>query len=84
MANLVNSGILPMTFADEADFDKIKDGDRLVMENIREQLAAGNELEIQNKTGNYTIKVRVSLSERQVKMMLAGGLLNLTRTGDAV
>ncbi len=84
MANLVNSGILPMTFADETDFDKIKDGDQLVMENIREQLAAGNELEIWNKTGNYTIKVRVSLSERQVKMMLAGGLLNLTRTGGAV
>ena len=79
MANLVNSGILPMTFADEADYEKIKNGDKLVMESIREQIASGDELVIRNKTGNFDIKVRISLSDRQIKMMLAGGLLNLTR-----
>ena len=35
MANLINSGILPMTFVDEADYDRIKDGDVLVLENAR-------------------------------------------------
>ncbi len=83
MANLVNSGILPMTFADEGDYEKINNGDELVMEDIRGQITAGSELLIHNKTGNYAIKARISLSERQVKMMLAGGLLNLTRTGAA-
>ena len=83
MANLVNSGILPMTFADEADYEKIKNGDQLVMEDVRKQITTGNELVIRNKTGNYNIKARISLSERQVKMILAGGLLNLTRTGNA-
>ena len=38
MANLVNSGILPMTFVDEADYDRINDGDVLVLENVREQV----------------------------------------------
>ncbi len=83
MANLVNSGILPMTFADEGDYEKMNNGDELVMEDIRRQITAGSELLIHNKTGNYAIKARISLSERQVKMMLAGGLLNLTRTGAA-
>ncbi|NJD03370.1 MAG: aconitate hydratase [Ruminiclostridium sp.] len=79
MANLVNSGILPMTFADEADYDKIENDDELVIDDIRKQITSGNELIIHNKTGNYDIKAGISLSERQVRMMLAGGLLNLTR-----
>ena len=84
MANLVNSGILPMTFADETDYEKIKSGDELVMNDIRKQITAGNELVIHNKTGNYDIKARISLSERQIEMMLAGGLLNYTRKVAAV
>lgn len=79
MANLVNSGILPMTFANEADYDKIKNGDSLVIENVRDQIKAGNELVIRNKTGNYDIKAKISLSDRQIEMILAGGLLNYTR-----
>ncbi|MGB3990826.1 MAG: aconitate hydratase [Acetivibrionales bacterium] len=79
MANLINSGILPMTFVDEADYDRIKDGDVLVLENAREQIKAGDELTLKNITANTTIKVKVALSERQVEIMLAGGLLNYTR-----
>ncbi len=79
MANLVNSGILPMTFADEADYDKINSGDVLVIENVREQIKAGNELILMNKTTNTAIKVRTALSDRQTDIMLAGGLLNYTR-----
>lgn len=79
MANLVNSGILPMTFADEADYDKINNGDVLVLENAREQIKAGNELILTNKTANAVIKVQTALSGRQVDIMLAGGLLNYTR-----
>lgn len=79
MANLINSGILPMTFADEADYDRINNGDVLVLENAREQIKAGNELVLKNKTTNTTIRVNTALSERQVDIMLAGGLLNYTR-----
>ena len=79
MANLVNSGILPMTFIDEADYDKISNGDILVLENAREQIKSGNELILTNKTANNVIKVQTALSDRQVDIMLAGGLLNYTR-----
>ncbi|HEY8350137.1 MAG TPA: aconitase family protein, partial [Clostridia bacterium] len=79
MANLINSGILPMTFADEADYDRIKDGDVLVLENAREQIKAGDELTLVNKTANTTIKVKIALSDRQKDIMLAGGLLNYTK-----
>lgn len=79
MANLVNSGILPMTFADEADYDRISQGDVLVLENAVEQIKAGNELVLTNKTKNTKIKVITALSGRQTDMMLAGGLLNYTR-----
>lgn len=79
MANLINSGILPMTFANESDYERINNGDQLTIENIKEQIKAGNDLVIKNRTGNYEIKAKVALSKRQVDMMLAGGLLNYTR-----
>ncbi len=79
MANLINSGILPMTFADEADYDKINNGDVLVLENARDQIKAGNELVLRNRTANTVIKVKTALSGRQIDIMLAGGLLNYTR-----
>jgi aconitate hydratase len=79
MANLINSGILPMTFVDEADYDRINDGDVLVLENARERIKAGDELTLINKTANTAIKVKVALSDRQVDIMLAGGLLNYTK-----
>lgn len=79
MANLVNSGIIPMTFVDESDYDKINNGDILILENARQQIMTGNELIIHNKTRNLNIKVFISLSKRQVEMVLAGGLLNKTR-----
>ncbi len=79
MDNLVNSGIIPMTFANEADYDSIESGDELVLDNARQQIKGGSELIIRNVTKNRNITVKVSLSERQVAMVLAGGLLNYTR-----
>ncbi|HEX3028132.1 MAG TPA: aconitate hydratase, partial [Clostridia bacterium] len=79
MANLINSGIIPMTFANENDYDLIENGDELVLDNVIEQIKAGSELVIKNTTKSAEIKVKVSLSERQVDIMLAGGLLNYTR-----
>jgi len=79
MANLINSGIIPMVFEDEKDYDLIDINDELVVENARQQIITGNELIIKNITKDTAFKVKVLLSERQVNMILAGGLLNYTR-----
>ncbi|MFZ5985842.1 MAG: aconitate hydratase [Bacillota bacterium] len=79
MANLINSGIIPMTFENEADYNEIDMGDELLIENAREQIKGGSKVIVRNITKNKDIKVNVSLSERQVEMVLAGGLLNYTR-----
>jgi len=79
MANLINSGIIPMTFADESDYDCIECGDELVLEDARNQIKNGRELVLRNVTKNKDIPVKVALSERQVEIILAGGLLNYTR-----
>jgi aconitate hydratase len=82
MANLINNGILPLSFVDEADYDKIDLLDELEIPNAPEQIAAladGKDMTVINKTGGYEIKVSLQLSSRQVKILLAGGLLNYTR-----
>lgn len=79
MANLINSGILPLTFKDEEDYDNIDMNDELIIENTREQIKSSSELIIFNKTRQREFKVNVTLSERQVDIILAGGLLNYTR-----
>lgn len=79
MANLINSGIIPMTFANESEYDEIENGDELLLEAAVEQVKSGKALTILNKTKNKEIQVNVTLSARQVEILLAGGLLNYTR-----
>jgi len=79
MANLINSGIIPMTFENEADYDDIDMEDELLIENARDQIKAGSSLVVRNVTKGKDIKVNVSLSERQVEIILAGGLINYTK-----
>lgn len=79
MANLINSGIIPMTFENESDYDLVDCNDELLLENAREQIKGSSELIIKNVTKNKEIKVKIALSDRQVEMILAGGLLNYTR-----
>ena len=79
MANLINAGIVPMTFADEADYDRIAQGDEILIENIGAQLKAGNTIKVTNKTKGFDFVANVSLSERQKDMLYAGGLLNYTK-----
>ena len=77
-ANLINAGILPLEFADETDYNNIDLGDNLYIENIRDQIAAGNGITIINKTKNVEINTKCALTERQKDIILAGGLLNYT------
>ncbi len=79
MANLINSGILPLTFEEEAAYDVIRMDDELVIENVHAQLAAGTEILVKNVTQGTTYKTTLSLSPRQKEILLAGGLLNYTK-----
>lgn len=82
MANLINNGILPLTFKDAADYDKINMLDELVIENAREQVeaaATGKTVTITNKTQGYSFETELVISDRQKDMLLAGGLLNYTK-----
>ena len=79
MANLINAGIIPMTFADESDYDKIDMLDELKIENLIESLKSSDSVIVKNVTKGVDIKAKLDLSERQSAMLIAGGLLNYTR-----
>ena len=78
-SNLINAGILPLTFANEADYDKINLGDELVVENVREILGSGADIAVKNLTTNETIMTKCGLTDRTRDIILAGGLLNYTK-----
>ncbi len=78
-SNLINAGILPCTFKNEGDYDKISQGDRLVMENVTEAIQKGGELMLKNMTTGETIPCLCELSDRAKEIVLAGGLLSFTR-----
>lgn len=80
--NLVNFGILPLTFVNPADYDKIKQEDMLEIADVTAGLkSSGNRLNVTNVTQGNSFEVQFDLSPRQVKILLAGGLLNFTKTG---
>ncbi len=79
MANLINAGIIPMTFVNEADYDTIDQMDELQITNLKEAIAKENELTVKNITKGTEFKVSIELSQRQREMLIAGGLLNYTK-----
>ena len=78
MANLVNAGILPLTFVNEADYDAVSQGDTLTIEAPAKQLEAGDEVTVTNTTTGKAFKTKASLSDRQKAILTAGGLINYT------
>ena len=79
-ANLINAGILPLTFANEADYDKIDQGDELELANVRKAIEADeSHLTLRDKTKGIDIPVLCELSGRTKDIVLAGGLLDYTR-----
>ncbi len=74
--NLVNFGVLPLTFADPADYEAVEQGDVLVFEDLRAAVAAGPEIEVRDTTKSRTFTARHHLSRRQVEVLLAGGLID--------
>jgi len=74
-ANLINFGIVPMTFKNESDYEKVDQGDELEIPEIKTSIRNGGVLTVKNKTKNLEFEVEYSLSERQRDIVLAGGTL---------
>lgn len=80
VANLVNAGILPFTFANEADYDRINQMDQLELADIRTAMENNTPVVLKNLTKNEEYPLDAShLSARQRAMLLCGGLLDYTR-----
>jgi aconitate hydratase len=78
--NLVNFGILPLTFRDEGDYDKIAQGDEFIIAGAARAIRGGSPLIMRNKKKKIAIPVVYTLSERQKQILLAGGALSLQKT----
>jgi aconitate hydratase len=78
-ANLINFGILPLTFSRGEDYDKIGAGEEIEIAGIAAALTKGADLSLMDKTANLRIPLKYSLSSRQREILLAGGMLNYTK-----
>ncbi|MCD7742006.1 MAG: aconitate hydratase [Ruminococcus sp.] len=79
-ANLINAGILPLTFVNEADYDKINQGDEIEIKDVKASVVADKtELTVIDKTTGEEIPVLCELTGRTKDIVLAGGLLDYTR-----
>jgi aconitate hydratase len=77
-SNLINFGILPLTFKDPDEFLRIQQGDTLRIAGLRDGLRAGGLLTIENETQKRSFEVLHGLNQREIEILLAGGLLNHT------
>jgi aconitate hydratase len=78
--NLINFGILPLTFVNPEDYDKIKQDDELEIPNARKAIETGETfVTVVNKRTGEQIQARHDLTKRQIDNMLAGGMLNYIR-----
>jgi len=78
-ANLINFGILPLTFANEVDYDAIGANDTIEIGTIKAALETGADLMLKDLTSGKSIPLKYVLSARQRDILLAGGMLNYTR-----
>ena len=79
MANLINFGIAPITLKNEDDYDKLSEGDSIVIEGFKEAIAGKNEATLTVKSTGVKIPLVLSFSARQREILLAGGTLNYTK-----
>ncbi|MBN1663870.1 MAG: aconitate hydratase [Deltaproteobacteria bacterium] len=75
--NLINYGIMPLVFKNPADYDVIDQNDEIEIPDAIKQIKSGKELIVKDTTKNISFVVLCDVSERQKKMLLAGGALNL-------
>jgi len=77
--NLVNFGILPLTLDDEVEYDRMDLGDILLLRDLHKQIRRDRQVEVRNATKYRTFKASHALSERQIEVLLAGGLIRWVR-----
>jgi len=78
-ANLINFAVMPLIFADPADYDAIQPGDELSIEGAAAAVAAADTIEVANLTQAASFTCKLTYSDRQRAILAAGGLLNYTR-----
>lgn len=74
--NLINFGILPLTFDNKSDYSKIEEGDVLILDNVLKCISEGKKVKITNKTQGQIYSVSHNLSEREIDILLEGGIIN--------
>jgi aconitate hydratase len=82
--NLINFGILPLTFTDPDDWNRVAPGHVLRLPSVREAIQRGNEVQILNQSTGETYLAEDGMTDRQVQMLLAGSLINLFRVRQVV
>ena len=80
VANLINAGIMPLTFKNPEDYDKLSQGDKLTLSNVFEGMDKG-EITLTNETTGESFALGCSFTERQKEILKAGGLLSFTKKG---
>lgn len=73
---MINFGILPITFKNEEDYEKLEEGDILQFENVRETIRKQKDFDVKVKGKDLTIPVSHALTERHMDILLEGGVIN--------
>lgn len=82
-ANLINYGIIPMTFANESDYDLVANGDSLAIDNIIKTLETSQEFKVvvTGQNGKKQITCKTNLAPRDIQILKAGSLILYTKNG---
>lgn len=78
-SNLINFGILPLTFEDGGIVGKLKVGDRLIIKGLKDALTSGQACTVENATAGFKFTCVSNLNDRERELILAGGLLPYTK-----
>ena len=78
-ANLINFCIVPIRFADAADYDRLQAGDELVIDDLLGAIRSSAQVKIRKSDGSFEFAGKLELSGRDRDILLAGGLLSYTR-----
>ncbi|MBQ4071559.1 MAG: aconitate hydratase [Clostridia bacterium] len=79
VANLINFGIVPMTLECEEDYDRLAEGDRIYIEGFAEAIRGAERATLVDENNGARVPLKLSLTERQRQILLAGGMLNYTK-----
>ena len=80
MANLINAGILPLTFANADDYDLLTEGSSLTLSDIQKGMIEGS-ITMTDTASGAKIQLVCNMTDRQRAIVMAGGLLNYTKEG---